>query len=163
MFGENLKKYREKAGLSRSQMAEKLGMTSPAYGFYELNKRNPNGEMLVKISKVLNVSIDVLLDNHLNKFEYYKNLLEGVADVSIMKDGKVIITLTGNTSISSISLIVTKNAFMRIVHDCYFDRNHFNKEFTHRIMDYYIDAVYSEDQQPRRWLFDLVPPDDNNE
>ena len=161
MFGENLKKYREKAGLSRSQMAEKLGMTSPTYGFYELNKRNPNGEMLVKISKVLNVSIDVLLDNHLNKFEYYKNLLEGVADVSIMKDGKVIITLTPEAP--NISLIVTKNTFMRMVHDCYFDRDHFNKEFRNRVMLYYIDDVYSDDQQPRHWLFDLVPPDDNNE
>lgn len=161
MFGENLKKYREKAGLSRLQMAEKLGMTSPAYGFYELNKRNPNGEMLVKISKVLNVSIDVLLDNHLNKFEYYKNLLEGVADVSIMKDGKVIITLTPEAP--NISLIVTKNTFMRMVHDCYFDRDHFNKEFRNRVMLYYIDDVYSDDQQPRHWLFDLVPPDDNNE
>ncbi|MBE7074994.1 MAG: helix-turn-helix transcriptional regulator [Clostridiales bacterium] len=64
-FSKNLKEVRMQKGLSQKQMAELLGVSYRTYQNYELldsNNREPDLEMLCKISGVLNVSVDYLLD-----------------------------------------------------------------------------------------------------
>lgn len=60
-FNENLKKYREAAGLSRQDIAEKIHMTANGYGLYETGRSEPKLDTLKQIADVLNVSTDVLL------------------------------------------------------------------------------------------------------
>lgn len=60
-FKENLKSYRELKKYTRSQMAKRLGMTSTAYGAYELGNREPNLEKLCDIAKILEVTPNDLL------------------------------------------------------------------------------------------------------
>lgn len=60
-FQENLKKYRERKGISRRELAGILGVTVQTYGAYENGKREPNLDKLIKIAAALHVSIDDLL------------------------------------------------------------------------------------------------------
>ncbi|MDD7157242.1 MAG: helix-turn-helix transcriptional regulator [Megasphaera elsdenii] len=61
-FKDNLKYAREKNGLSRTQMAEKLDMTPTAYGAYELGKREPKLEKLCQIANILHTTPNDLLN-----------------------------------------------------------------------------------------------------
>jgi transcriptional regulator with XRE-family HTH domain len=57
----NLKKLRKDRKLSQSDIAEFLNITANAYGHYELGKRQPNPETLVKLADFYGVSIDYIL------------------------------------------------------------------------------------------------------
>lgn len=61
--GEKLKEARKKAGLSQEQFAEKLSVSRSAVAKWETNKGMPDVENLQAISKLLNASIDYLLDD----------------------------------------------------------------------------------------------------
>ena len=62
-FSERLKTLRKEAGLTQVDVANKLGITQPAYASWERGVKKPTQENLVKISQVLNVSIDYLVGN----------------------------------------------------------------------------------------------------
>ena len=56
-----LKQLREKKELFQSDVAKFLGISTPAYSYYEANKRNMPAETAIKLSKFFNVSVDYLL------------------------------------------------------------------------------------------------------
>ena len=56
-----LKELREKKELFQSDVAKFLGISTPAYSYYEANKRNMPTETAIKLSKFFNVSVDYLL------------------------------------------------------------------------------------------------------
>ena len=58
---EILKTLREKSGESMSKTAEFLGIPKGTYASYEYGKREPNIEMILKISDHFGVAIDYLL------------------------------------------------------------------------------------------------------
>lgn len=60
-FCENLKRCRERAGLTRKDIAEKIHMTANGYGLYETGRSEPSLEVLCKIASILRTSIDDLL------------------------------------------------------------------------------------------------------
>ena len=66
-FSERLKKLRKDAGLTQVDVAEKLGISQPAYASWERGVKKPTQENLVKLSKILYVSVDYLLGNTENK------------------------------------------------------------------------------------------------
>lgn len=72
-FSENLRRYREKSGLSRKDIAEKIHMTANGYGLYETGRSEPKLEVLNKIADVLGVSIDDLLGRD-NVTAFFRNL-----------------------------------------------------------------------------------------
>lgn len=64
-FSKNLKEIRTAKGISQKEMAELLGVSFRTYQNWELldsNHREPDLNMLCKISKALDVSVDYLLD-----------------------------------------------------------------------------------------------------
>lgn len=61
-FGEKLKEARKKIGLSQEQFAEKLNISRSAVAKWESNIGIPDVSNLKSIAKLLNVSIDSLLD-----------------------------------------------------------------------------------------------------
>lgn len=61
MFGERLKQLRIEKGLYQKDLAKILGVSAGAIGMYENNKRTPDFELLIKIAKFFDVSIDYLL------------------------------------------------------------------------------------------------------
>ena len=60
----NLIKARNKKNLTQANMAELLSIAVPTYTLYENGRRKPNFETLIKISKILDVSIDYLVENN---------------------------------------------------------------------------------------------------
>ena len=61
MFNEKLKEVRQYRGKTQKQMAELLSMAPNAYQRYELGTSEPNIQKLLRISAILDVSLDVLL------------------------------------------------------------------------------------------------------
>ena len=62
-FSERLKKLRKQAQLTQVDVAEKLGISQPAYASWERGVKKPTQENLVKIAKLFNASIDTLVSN----------------------------------------------------------------------------------------------------
>ncbi|MDE6952394.1 MAG: helix-turn-helix domain-containing protein [Erysipelotrichales bacterium] len=62
-LGEKLKEARRQACLSQEQLSEKLGVSRSAVAKWETDKGIPDVDNLKAISKLLNVSVDYLLDD----------------------------------------------------------------------------------------------------
>ncbi|MBR1597883.1 MAG: helix-turn-helix transcriptional regulator [Lachnospiraceae bacterium] len=65
-FGEKLKEARKLSGLSQEQFAEALNISRSAVAKWENNMGIPDVANLKSISKLLNISIDCLLDNNVD-------------------------------------------------------------------------------------------------
>ncbi|MFB5663848.1 helix-turn-helix domain-containing protein [Alteribacillus sp. HJP-4] len=62
MIGERVKKYRKEKGISLTELADQAGVAKSYLSAIERNiQTNPSVQFLEKISKVLNISIDVLI------------------------------------------------------------------------------------------------------
>ena len=59
--GEQIKKYRKKAGLSQRELGEKLGVSQQHIAQYESGKRTPKIENLNKIADALKLSLNDLI------------------------------------------------------------------------------------------------------
>jgi transcriptional regulator with XRE-family HTH domain len=64
MIGERLKELREKKNMTQDDLCKELNIRQATLSHYENNKRTPDLEMLIKISKVFGVSIDYLADRY---------------------------------------------------------------------------------------------------
>ena len=64
-LGQNILNLRKKNGLSQEQLGEKVNVTRQTISNWELEETAPNPEQLKLLSKVLNVSVDDLIDNDL--------------------------------------------------------------------------------------------------
>lgn len=62
-FGEKLKSARKDAGLTQEQLADKLSVSRQAITKWESDKGMPDIENLKRLSELLGVSIDYLLDD----------------------------------------------------------------------------------------------------
>ncbi|HCW80796.1 MAG TPA: transcriptional regulator [Ruminococcaceae bacterium] len=58
---KKLKQLRRERGLTQSQFAKLLGVSSSAVGMYEQGRRRPVGDILARMSSVLHCSTDELL------------------------------------------------------------------------------------------------------
>lgn len=62
-FGDNLKKIRQDNELTQEELAKKLNTSRSNIANYENDKNMPSVDMLEKLSKILNCSIDYLMGN----------------------------------------------------------------------------------------------------
>lgn len=60
-FGEKLKELRKSHDLDQKQVAENLGITAATVSAYELGKKYPSLDVLIKICTFFKVSSDYLL------------------------------------------------------------------------------------------------------
>lgn len=68
-FGENIKKLRIENNLTQKELAEKLNITRPTVGRYELDERFPDKDLIIKIADIFNVSLDSLFGREFNNKE----------------------------------------------------------------------------------------------
>lgn len=89
-FSDNLTKYRERANMSRKELAHILGVSVSSIGFYETGRNEPDLQKLQQIARVLKVSTDDLLGYSavpMSEFEKLKARLDGYGlDVKEYKD-----------------------------------------------------------------------------
>ena len=70
-LNENIKKYRKINGLTQSELAKKLNVTTRTIQNYESGNREPSFDMLMRIAVNLNVDVESLVD-----FEECKKLIK---------------------------------------------------------------------------------------
>ena len=61
MLGERIGALRRQAGLSQSQMADRLRISASAVGMYEQGRREPSADTLLAMAQLFGVSVDYLL------------------------------------------------------------------------------------------------------
>lgn len=61
-FGNILKQLRLENGISQRQLGNHLNMSNQTVSFWEIGKREPDLDTLVKIADFFDVSVDYLLD-----------------------------------------------------------------------------------------------------
>ena len=61
--GKKIRELRRKAELTQSELAKKIGVSTGAVGLWEVNKREPDIDILLKMSKIFDVTIDYILGN----------------------------------------------------------------------------------------------------
>ncbi|RKJ69381.1 XRE family transcriptional regulator [Butyricicoccus sp. 1XD8-22] len=89
MFHIKLKHIRERANISRDQLADYLNVSYSTVANYETNERQPDLNTLKKIAEFFNVSIDYMLDvpytteHIMNDISVYFEAIK-----SIVKDSK---------------------------------------------------------------------------
>lgn len=62
MFSEKLKNLRTANKMSQKELAERIGIAKSVISFYESGERFPSYDVLIKISRIFNVTTDFLLD-----------------------------------------------------------------------------------------------------
>lgn len=62
-LAKNIMYYRKKRGLSQEKLSEYMGVSRQAVTKWENALSRPSSDNLIKLAKLLNVSVDVLLDN----------------------------------------------------------------------------------------------------
>ncbi|MBQ8255080.1 MAG: helix-turn-helix transcriptional regulator [Clostridia bacterium] len=60
-FGNRLRQLRKNRKLTQKELANLIGVKNSVISFYEVGDRTPSLDVLVKLSKALHVSTDVLL------------------------------------------------------------------------------------------------------
>mgnify|MGYP005934048007 CR=1 FL=1 len=60
-IGSVIKKYRKEAGYTQEEMANRLGVTTPAVNKWENGNSKPDIELLSPIARLLHISLDTLL------------------------------------------------------------------------------------------------------
>lgn len=73
-FSERLKKLRKDTGLTQVEVANKLGISQPAYASWERGIKKPTQDNLVKIAQILNVSVDYLVGNSQEALDELDNI-----------------------------------------------------------------------------------------
>ncbi len=61
MIGERIKKLRSEKSINQTKFALLLGVSRSAVSMWEIDKSEPDHEMLIKIAKILDCSSDYLL------------------------------------------------------------------------------------------------------
>ena len=66
LLGQNIKKYRNAAGLTQDRAAELTGLSVNYFRQIELGNKTPRLETFIKIAETLHVSTDILLSGILS-------------------------------------------------------------------------------------------------
>ena len=70
-IGVVIKKYRKEAGMMQEEMANRLGVTTPAVNKWENSNSKPDIELLAPIARLLDISLDYFL--FINIFQILKS------------------------------------------------------------------------------------------
>ena len=84
-LGNNIFELRKKERISQEKLGERVGVTRQTVSNWELDQTVPDANQLLALSKALNTSIDLLVENDI------QNLLEqkvGNVETEIIKNNK---------------------------------------------------------------------------
>ncbi len=73
-LGNQVQKYRERAGYSQEKLAEIIDCSTIFISYIERGVKSPGLNKLIKISNALNIPVDILLGNELSSYNMEKLL-----------------------------------------------------------------------------------------
>lgn len=76
MLGARIAALRRQAGLSQTQLAERLKISPSAVGMYEQGRREPSIETVIALAEIFGVSTDYLLTGRIRDEARLYRLLE---------------------------------------------------------------------------------------
>jgi transcriptional regulator with XRE-family HTH domain len=86
-FSDRIMQARKEKGLSRDELAEKIGTSGPIVGRYERGDMMPSIDIATKISEALEVSLDFLVGKS-SLLLKDNNMLERLEDISKLPTAK---------------------------------------------------------------------------
>ena len=79
-IGERIIQLRKQQNLSQQELADKIGASRTIIGNYERNANTPSIEVLLKLAKVFNASVDFLVgEGELSSYD--KEVLKRIEDI----------------------------------------------------------------------------------
>lgn len=79
-IGERITQLRKQKNISQAELADRANVSRTIIGNYERNTNTPSIEVLLKIAKVFDVSVDFLIgEGELSSFD--KELLKRIEDI----------------------------------------------------------------------------------
>jgi len=106
-LGKRIKEYRVVAGKSQAQLSEKINLSATYMSLIESGTRKPSLQTIISIANVLNVTVDSLLRDSMDKgkdttMEELERLLQGVSRKKMEFIYRTIKFLLDNTDEDSI-------------------------------------------------------------
>lgn len=84
-IGERITQLRKQQNLSQDELAKKIEVSRTIIGNYERNANTPSIEVLLKMAKVFNVSVDYIIgEGQLSSFD--KDILKRIEDIEQLDD-----------------------------------------------------------------------------
>lgn len=103
-LSDRLKTLRTEKGIKQKDVANILGITTSAYGFYEQGKRTPTIEVLLSLSQYYKVSLDwlisgsddfgdnLVISDDIEKYRKLNNIdkikIEGMVDLKLVESSE---------------------------------------------------------------------------
>ena len=103
-LSDRLKTLRTEKGIKQKYVANILGITTSAYGFYEQGKRTPTIEVLLSLSQYYKVSLDwlisgsddfgdnLVISDDIEKYRKLNNIdkikIEGMVDLKLVESSE---------------------------------------------------------------------------
>lgn len=144
-LNENIRAARDRLGLSRAELAARVGVALSTISLYEQGRREPSLGILVKLAAALSCTTDELLDFQPDEFERYKNLLESYGyEVSFSPVPTTNAGLTVTYSLMRASaprkVNISRDDFIAVVRDAI--KEHENASTSG--LDWYLFAAFSD-------------------
>jgi len=80
-IGERITQLRRQFNLSQEDLAKKIGVSRTIIGNYERNTNTPSIEVLIKIAKTFNVTVDYIIgEGELSSYD--KEVLKRIEDIN---------------------------------------------------------------------------------
>ena len=76
LLGENIRKYRRIAGLTQSELAEKLFLTAQNISKWETGKSLPDSSLMLSLCDILGITVNDLLSGEVVTMENYNKEME---------------------------------------------------------------------------------------
>lgn len=93
MICEKIRKLRTQKNLTQTQLAKMLDVSPSSIGMYEQGRREPDNALLIKMSRVFEVSVDELLglcdeDSSKSLEEFVSEVVNALLNEKITLDGR---------------------------------------------------------------------------
>ena len=84
-IGERITQLRKQKNLSQEELAKKIEVSRTIIGNYERNLNTPSIEIIIKLAKVFNVSVDYMIGEGLNS-AYDKEMINRLDELENLPD-----------------------------------------------------------------------------
>lgn len=86
MLGDNLREYRQRAGLTQAEAASKVHVVRQTLSKWEMGRSVPDADLLLKLADLYNTDAAVLLDTKLpeegDRKEYQQMILDSLSSIN---------------------------------------------------------------------------------